>query len=161
MKGRSPAADQAPDGDPLKHLSELFLKDDDDHNHQDREKALKHPRRHLKIEVSGEQENRAEDKNAAHDEYRARALRPHDRGVKQDGDEDDVDELAEGNADKRIEDIFVPHEALSAGRKKLWGRGSLEASSAAVGVTDKKTNSSVTHKASAAANSFAAIVARA
>src|SRR5262249_21762146 len=47
ITGRPPA----PDRDALENLPELLLKDDNDHDQEDREEALKDPRRQLQLEL--------------------------------------------------------------------------------------------------------------
>jgi hypothetical protein len=76
-------------------LAQLFLKDDYDHDQEDREKALKDPSRHLQVEVSGDDIDRAENNDPSHDESSAGLARPNNGRVQQNGHEDDIDDLAE------------------------------------------------------------------
>src|SRR5678815_2504526 len=101
-KGGDSFSGETPNGDSFKELAQLLLKDHDDHDQENSEETLKHPRRHLQIEVASDDINAAKNKDTANDEGGPRLARPNDGRVKQHRHEDDVDDLREGDGWKWI-----------------------------------------------------------
>ena len=72
---------------------------------KNREKPLEQPGRKLQIEISGDDIDRGDDEDAANDERGPGLLEESGRGVKQDGDNENVDKIGDPHVGKRPKHI--------------------------------------------------------
>ena len=108
-EGWHPFASQTPHRDSFEQLAQLFLKDDHDHDQENRQKALKHPRGHLQVQISSDDVDGAQNHDAPNYKSSAGALSPYDGRVKQDRDKNDVDDLRNGDCREWIDNRAVAH----------------------------------------------------
>src|SRR5205814_10553730 len=91
----------APYGDALENLSELFLKNDDDNDQEDRKEALKQPGSQLQIEIARDDINRGEYENTPDDKRGASLFEPRSGRVEQHRYHENIGDIGDSDIEKR------------------------------------------------------------